>query len=85
MAAASELGENKYRDAMEQMGKAYDWQLITKLPALPNGDNMSVGQTYLELYFLDKQPVQIAALRASLDAILAAPRVPLRPIPHPSP
>jgi unsaturated rhamnogalacturonyl hydrolase len=79
MAAASTLGEGRYRDAMEQMGKAYDWQLITKLPALPNGDNMSVGQTYLELYLLDKQPEQIAALRASLDAILAAPRVPLTP------
>ena len=79
MAAASELNEPKYRDAMDQMGKAYDWQLITRLPALPNGDNMSVGQTYEELYLTDKQPEQIAALRASLDAILAAPRVALTP------
>ena len=31
MAASSEFGEGKYRDAMEQVGKAYDWGLITKL------------------------------------------------------
>ena len=77
MAASSEFGEGKYRDAMEQVGKAYDWGLITKLPALPNGDNMSVAQTYLELYLTDKDPTQIAPIRASLDAILAAPRVEL--------
>ncbi|HEY4379780.1 MAG TPA: glycoside hydrolase family 88 protein [Acidobacteriaceae bacterium] len=77
MSASSEFGEGKYRDAMEQMGKAYDWQLITKLPAVPNGDNMSVAQTYLELYLTDKNPAQIAPIRASLDAILAAPRVEL--------
>src|SRR5580658_2058125 len=38
MAAASTLNETKYRDAMEQMGKAYNWELIAKLP---NADNMS--------------------------------------------
>jgi len=79
MAAASELDQPKYRDAMEQMGKAYDWQLITRLPSLPNGDNMSVGQTYIELYLGDKNPEQIAATRTALDAILAAPRIPLTP------
>jgi rhamnogalacturonyl hydrolase YesR len=79
MAAASTLGDDKYRDAMEEMGKSYNWELITKLPALPNADNMSVAQTYLELYLLDKHPDQIAPTRATLDAILAAPRVPLTP------
>jgi rhamnogalacturonyl hydrolase YesR len=79
MAAADELKETKYSDAMRAMGKAYDWQLITKLPALPNGDNMSVAQSWLELYFTDKDPAEIASARASLDAILAAPRVALTP------
>jgi len=79
LAAADEFHQTKYRDAMEAMGKAYNWQLITRPPALPNGDNMSVAQSWLELYFKDKQPIQIADTQRALDGILAAPRVPLTP------
>jgi len=74
MAAASSLGENKYRDAMEQVGKGYDWGLRS---TLPNGDDMSIAQTYLELYLQDKHPEQIATIQTALNNILAAPRVEL--------
>jgi len=79
MAAADTLHQTRYREAMEKMGESYHWELITKLPALPNADNTSVAQTYLELYLQDRKPEQIDPTRASLDAILAAPRVPLTP------
>jgi len=74
MAAAQSLDEPKYRVAMEQMSKSYNWELRSKLPG---GDDQVLGQTYLELYLLEKKPEQLAATRAALDAVLAAPRVEL--------
>jgi len=76
MAAASTLGDDKYRDAMEQIGKAYNWGLRSELPS---GDDMSIAQMYLELYFKDKKPEEIAPIQTALNNILAAPRVPLTP------
>jgi rhamnogalacturonyl hydrolase YesR len=75
MAAASALNEPKYRDAMEQVGKAYNWGLRTQQH--PNADDMSISQMYLELYLEEKQPEQIAPIRAAVDGILADPRVEL--------
>ena len=72
MAASESLGDTKYRDAMEAMGKKFDWQLRSHLP---DADDQSVGQTYLELYLLKKDPAMIAPTRAELDALLAAPHV----------
>lgn len=82
MAASDSLGDVKYRDAMERMGKKYDWQLRSHLP---DADDESVGQTYLELSLLKKDQSMIAPTRAELDALLEAPRVaknpgPARPI-----
>jgi rhamnogalacturonyl hydrolase YesR len=74
MAAASSLGDDKYRDAMEQIGKAYNWGLRSQLPS---GDDMSIAQMYLELYLQDKKPEQIAPIQTALNNILAAPRVEL--------
>ncbi len=74
MATSSSLGDAKYRDAMEQVGKAYNWGLRSEVPG---GDDQSLAQTYLELYLHDKQPEQIAPTRTALDAVLAAPRVEL--------
>jgi unsaturated rhamnogalacturonyl hydrolase len=72
MAASDSLGDARYRDAMEAMGKKFDWQLRSHLP---DADDQSVGQTYLELYLLKKDPAMIAPTRAELDALLAAPHV----------
>jgi rhamnogalacturonyl hydrolase YesR len=74
MAAATSLKENKYRDAMEQVGKGYNWGLRSNLPS---GDDMSIAQMYIELYLTDKQPEQIATIQTALNNILAAPRVEL--------
>jgi len=72
MAASDSLDDTKYRDAMEAMGKKFDWQLRSHLP---DADDQSVGQTYLELYLLKKDPAMVAPTRAELDALLAGPRV----------
>ncbi len=72
IATSDSLRDAKYRDAMEGMGKKFGWQLRSHLP---DADDQSVGQTYLELYLRDRDPAQIAPTRAELDALLAAPRV----------
>ncbi len=73
-AAAATLPEEKYRDAMEKIGQAYNWGLRA---AVPGGDDQSIAQMYLELYLTDKKPEQIAPTKTALDAVLAAPRVEL--------
>jgi len=75
MAAADALNEARYRDAMEQVGKSYNWGL--RSTQMPSGDDQSLAQMYLELYLKDKKPEQIAPIQAALDGILAAPRVEL--------
>src|SRR3982074_798525 len=69
-------GDSRYRDAMEAMGKKFDWQLRSHLP---DADDQSVGQTYLELYLLKKDPAMMAPTRSELDALLPEPHVSKRP------
>jgi rhamnogalacturonyl hydrolase YesR len=71
MAASDSLGEPKYREAMQAMGQKFDWQLRSHLP---NADDQSVAQTYLDLYFIQKDPARMRPTQSELDAILAAPR-----------
>jgi unsaturated rhamnogalacturonyl hydrolase len=56
VAASDSLSDAKYRDAMEEMGKKFDWELRSHLP---DADDQSVGQTYLELYLLKKDPAMM--------------------------
>lgn len=77
MAAATTLGDEKYRSAMEDVGKAYNWGL--RNTEHPSGDDMSIAQMYLELYLQDKKPEQLAPIQTALNNILAAPRIPLTP------
>jgi rhamnogalacturonyl hydrolase YesR len=71
MAASDSLGDPKYRDAMQAMSQKFNWQLRSHLP---NADDQSIGQTYLELYLLRKDPAMMQPTQRELDAILAAPR-----------
>jgi rhamnogalacturonyl hydrolase YesR len=71
MTASDSLNDPMYRDAMLAMSQKFDWQLRSHLP---NADDQSVAQTYLELYLLKKDPAMIKPTQAELDSILAAPR-----------
>jgi rhamnogalacturonyl hydrolase YesR len=71
MAASDSLGDAKYRDAMLAMGRKFDWKLRSHLP---NADDQSIGQTYLELYLAQKDPTMLKPTRDELDAILERPR-----------
>jgi unsaturated rhamnogalacturonyl hydrolase len=71
MAASDSLHDQKYLEAMDAMGRKFDWQLRSRLP---NADDQSLGQTYLELYLLKKDPAMMRPTQEALDAVLAAPR-----------
>jgi len=71
MAASDSLGDAKYRDAMMAMGQKFEWK---ERSHLPNADDESIAQTYLEFYLLKKDPAMLAPTQTELDAILAAPR-----------
>jgi rhamnogalacturonyl hydrolase YesR len=74
MAASDALKDPKYVNVMRDMGKTNNWQLST---GETDGNQLSLAQTYLELYLLDKQPEELAPTKATFDAILARPRVEL--------
>ena len=69
MAASASTGDPKYRDAMTAMSQKFDWSLRNRLP---NADDQSVAQTYLELYLFDgkKDNKMIAPTRSDLDSVI---------------
>ena len=71
IAASDATGDPKYSDAMTAMSKSYDWKLRSHLP---NADDQSVGQTYLDLYLAakgsNKDKAMIEPTQAELDAVL---------------
>jgi rhamnogalacturonyl hydrolase YesR len=71
MALAGISGDPKYREAMLTMGRQEDWTLGRRIY---HADDQAVGQAYVELYFLYRDPRMIAPMRAQFDNILANPR-----------
>jgi unsaturated rhamnogalacturonyl hydrolase len=69
MAASASTGDPKYRNAMASMAEKFDWSLSARLP---NADEQSVAQTYLDLYLLNpaKDQHTIAPTRSDLDAVM---------------
>jgi unsaturated rhamnogalacturonyl hydrolase len=75
MAASPALDDAKYRDAMQAMAENFRWELRSEVP---NADDQSIAQTYLELDLLQPAPEKIAPTRDALDRLLAgqAPPIP---------
>ncbi|MFP5392073.1 MAG: glycoside hydrolase family 105 protein [Gammaproteobacteria bacterium] len=67
MAASEATGDPKYRQAMLEMARHFDWQARDRLP---NADDVSIGQVYLDLYTFEKAPSMIAKIRQDLDELL---------------
>jgi rhamnogalacturonyl hydrolase YesR len=67
MAASQATGDPKYRNAMMEMAKHFDFQNRDRLP---NADDVSIAQTYLDLYFEEKRPSLISRTRQDLDELL---------------
>jgi rhamnogalacturonyl hydrolase YesR len=70
VAVPHDVNGDKYRRAMLQVGDALEWQ---PGPRAMHADDQAVGQMFLEQYFIHKDPRMMAAMRARLDAEMAAP------------
>ncbi|MDR3734084.1 MAG: glycoside hydrolase family 88 protein [Acidobacteriaceae bacterium] len=70
MAASESTGDPKYRNAMRAMAEKYKWELRNRIP---NADDQSVAQTYLELYLQAGANADVAMItpaRADLDSVI---------------
>jgi rhamnogalacturonyl hydrolase YesR len=67
MAASQATGDAKYRNAMLEMSNKFDFQLRGRLP---NADDVSIGQTYIDLYFQEKRPSLLNLTKAELEDLL---------------
>jgi unsaturated rhamnogalacturonyl hydrolase len=58
-----------YHDYATQWGEKHQWaparDLFTR-----NADNQCCGQTYIDLYRLDKKPIQLKAIKENIDAMV---------------
>jgi unsaturated rhamnogalacturonyl hydrolase len=70
MAVPTKVGGDKYQKAMLGIAEQLNWQ---PGPRTMHADDQAVGQMYMEQYFLHKDPNMMAAMRARLDAEMAAP------------
>ena len=70
MALAGISGDTKYREAMVAMTEGNHWNLG---PRKFHADDHCVGQTYVELFLLYREPRMIAPFQARFDGILTQP------------
>ena len=77
MAVPKAANGEKYQQAMLQMGRKFNWQ---PGPRVPNADDGAVGQTYLDLYFRYHDPAMMAPIRERMDAVMALPDNPEKPL-----
>jgi rhamnogalacturonyl hydrolase YesR len=75
MAASRELKDPRYSDAMLALAEKNHWELGAEDPkeyGWPDNNDQAMGQTYLELYFLDLKPEKIAPTQKALDSLFGA-------------
>jgi rhamnogalacturonyl hydrolase YesR len=68
LAASRTTGDAKYRDAMVRMAQQFDWKLVDN--RFPHADDQALGQSYLDLYREDRQPVRLADTKAIMDRLV---------------
>ncbi|SKC64844.1 glycoside hydrolase family 88/105 protein [Ohtaekwangia koreensis] len=71
MATYNTTRDDKYIQAAIAWSKTADWKLADRLR---HADDHAKGQTYLEIYTLQKDPVMIADIRQTFDSLIADPK-----------
>jgi unsaturated rhamnogalacturonyl hydrolase len=77
MAVPTEVAGEKYRNAMLEVANRLEWK---PGPRVMHADDQAVGQTYMELYFLYHEPSMMTPMRARLEAEMATPDDPKKPL-----
>jgi unsaturated rhamnogalacturonyl hydrolase len=66
--------EKAYYDYAVQWGEKHHWGLRNGI-ATKNADDQACGQTYIDLYLIDKQPERIKDIKASIDLVIQSGKV----------
>ena len=66
--------DKAYYDYAEKWGESHQWGLNGGIQTR-NADNQCCGQTYIDLYLIDKNPEQIKDLKASVDGMLESSKI----------
>jgi rhamnogalacturonyl hydrolase YesR len=77
MGVPDAVAGDKYRNAMMNIANKLEWQ---PGPRVEHADDQAVGQMYIEQYFLHKDPKMMAPMKARLDAEIATPDDPAKPL-----
>src|SRR6187549_1755091 len=69
------IDKNKsYYDYAVEWADKHNWSLRNGI-ATRDGDNQACGQTYIDLYKLDKKEERIKDIKASIDAMMASDKI----------
>ena len=77
MAVPADVAADKYRTALRRIGDQLAWQ---PGPRVLHADDQAVSQMYLEQYMLTHDSAMLAPTRARIDAELATPDDPTKPL-----
>jgi unsaturated rhamnogalacturonyl hydrolase len=77
MAVPPQVHGSVYQDAMQQMGKQFNWELG---PRAEHADDHAVGQTYLELSEKNHDPAMLAPTRQRMDKLIQRTDDPQNPL-----
>jgi rhamnogalacturonyl hydrolase YesR len=68
LAASKMTGNPRYHDAMMKMSEGFGWKLLDA--RFPHADDMALGQLYLDLYLVKREPVRAADTKAILERLV---------------
>ncbi|MFZ1087468.1 MAG: glycoside hydrolase family 88 protein [Terracidiphilus sp.] len=71
LAASKTTGDPRYRDSIAKISESFGWKLLDA--RFPHADDMALGQSYLDLYLENRDPVRIADTKAILDRLVVRP------------
>jgi rhamnogalacturonyl hydrolase YesR len=75
LAAARELHDTRYQDAMLAVAEKYHWEFgkdVWRTGSWPDTDEQIISSTYMGLYSLQPAPEKIEPTRKAFDALIAA-------------
>jgi unsaturated rhamnogalacturonyl hydrolase len=71
LAVPGQIAGDKYKAAVMKIGNELNWQ---PGPRVMHADDQAIGQSYLELYMLHKDPKMLEPMRARLDTEITTPK-----------
>ncbi len=77
MSASRTLKDPRYADYVKGVAEHFQWTLG---PRRTHADDQAIGQSYLGLYELQKEPKRIAAMKTQFDEIMTGPDDPKKPV-----